>query len=367
MGKERASNLELLRIILMCMVPLYHLMIYNGIVFVPYYDKTPLGLFLVSGSAITADYAFMALSAHFLLEARNKPVISKFLTVGMQVATMYLVKMVTLRILLGYQGDNPYIEDFLIHGAWWFAYGYLILLLVYPLLNGWIFTAKLKYVKISCVILGILFLIHGAFNQVNFINDLLAFGFTYLMLGCMKRQDYQQLLMIRNTRRNMLLLYLSLFLGTFVAGWLVKYPGHLPSDVIASEIVRRLVGKYSMIQFVMGLALFLLFRSIQIPQSKVINRISKAGFTVFLLHETIMGIWWYWGLADYRMRDYSLGAFLGCSVLYLISCYGVAMIVQEIYDRTLAKWGRLLIGKIAKIPWVQNMERRYIEVQQWGK
>ena len=82
--KERQSNFELLRILLMLTIPVYHLMLYNGVFYMDYHKNVAPGLFLSSGGAITADYAFIALTSYFLLESKDRPVIRRFLTFGLR-------------------------------------------------------------------------------------------------------------------------------------------------------------------------------------------------------------------------------------------------------------------------------------------
>ncbi len=44
--KERQSNFELLRILLMLTIPVYHLMLYNGVFYMDYHKNVAPGLFL---------------------------------------------------------------------------------------------------------------------------------------------------------------------------------------------------------------------------------------------------------------------------------------------------------------------------------
>jgi hypothetical protein len=52
--KDRKSNFELLRIILMCTIPIYHLMVYNGVYYVDNANGI-LALIFTVGGAIPAD------------------------------------------------------------------------------------------------------------------------------------------------------------------------------------------------------------------------------------------------------------------------------------------------------------------------
>ena len=95
--KERQSNFELLRILLMLTIPVYHLMLYNGVFYMDYHKNVAPGLFLSSWGAITADYAFIALTSYFLLESKDRPVIRRFLTFGAQVLTLYVIRFIVIR------------------------------------------------------------------------------------------------------------------------------------------------------------------------------------------------------------------------------------------------------------------------------
>ena len=81
--KERQTNFELLRLLLMLTIPVYHLILYNGVFYMDYHKKEAPGLFLSSGGAITADYEFIALTSYFLLEFKDSPIIRWFLLLGL--------------------------------------------------------------------------------------------------------------------------------------------------------------------------------------------------------------------------------------------------------------------------------------------
>lgn len=112
--KERQSNFELLRILLMLTIPVYHLMLYNGVFYMDYHKNVAPGLFLSSGGAITADYAFIALTSYFLLESKDRPVIRRFLTFGAQVLTLYVIRFIVIRGLWGFHSGNWFVEDYIL-------------------------------------------------------------------------------------------------------------------------------------------------------------------------------------------------------------------------------------------------------------
>ena len=79
MKKVRQSNLECMRIFLMLSVVVYHLVLYNGVLATEFNPKTLIGLLATSGGAIVADYAFICLSAYFLLETKKHLFLRVFL------------------------------------------------------------------------------------------------------------------------------------------------------------------------------------------------------------------------------------------------------------------------------------------------
>ena len=356
--KERQSNFELLRILMMCTIPVYHLMIYNGVFFSDYNANVGPGL-LLSAWTIAGDYAYVALSAYFFLEAKRRPVISKFLSFGAMVLTLYVIKIAVLRGLYGHQEGNYFLEDFLIKGSWWFAYGYLALLLAYPLLNRVIFSVSLKRLRAICLVPGILFTINGMLNNVWMGNDLLAFSFAYFYLGYQKRTGFQRLLGLRGDKKRLVFFVGICYIGTVAFSWYAKLPGVM-EDSVACEIIRRLIGKYSIIQFFMGMALFMLFSQIQIRHSRRINVLAKSTVFVFLLHETVLGVFWHFGKVDGQFRFYPLPLFLGWTLLYLLVCFGVGIVAQKLYALLLEPFYDKLIQAICTWKIVQRLEDWFV-------
>lgn len=352
--KERQSNFELLRILMMCTIPVYHLMIYNGVYFSGYNANVGPGL-AFSALTIAGDYAYIALSAYFLLEAKNRPVISKFLSFGAMVLTLYVIKIAVLRGLYGYQEGNYFLEDFLIKGSWWFAYGYLALLLFYPLLNRVIFSVSLKNLRGICLVLGILFTINGMLNKVCMGNDLLAFAFAYFYLGYQKRTGFQRLLGLRGDKKRLAFFVGICYIGMVAFGWYAKLPGVM-EDALACEIIRRLLGKYSVVQFFMGMALFMLFAQIKVKHSRRINALAKSTVFVFLLHETVMGVFWHFGKVDGQLRFYPLPSFLGWTFFYLLTCFVVGIVVQKWYALLLEPLFNKLVRWICARQIVRRLE-----------
>lgn len=343
--KERQSNFELLRILLMLTIPVYHLMLYNGVFYMDYHKNVAPGLFLSSGGAITADYAFIALTSYFLLETKDRPIIRRFLTFGAQVLTLYVIRFAVIRSLWGFHSGNWFVEDYILGGAWWFVAPYMVMLLLYPWLNQWMQKMTICWHGVLCLGLGICFVTNSITLRMNFINDLIAFLFTYVTMGYLRRKDYQRWI-LPTKKRWMAGIYLFGFLVTFFVSWYVKMPGVMENDAAANLIVKHLIGKYAPLQFVMGMSVFFFFRDVQMKQSQMINRLAKSVFFVFLLHETVMGVYWYFGKINGQYPYYSVRAFWGWLLIYLLSCLVVGVLAEALYTKFLAPLWRRIIDKI---------------------
>ena len=192
--KNRSSNFELLRIILMCMIPVYHVMLYNGVMNEQGTPNGILGLILTTGSAIPADYAFMALSSYFLTDIEDKPIrsiIRKLLTVAAKVFTLWLLKTAILRGLFGFNNPKYFVDLFLINGAWWFIYTYLIILCIYPVLNM-VIRALPRAVHIMLIILMSGVLCYNSYViEASWYKDLFSFVLVYLVTAYLKKRPFK--------------------------------------------------------------------------------------------------------------------------------------------------------------------------------
>lgn len=342
---ERQTNFELLRLLLMLTIPVYHLMLYNGVFYMDYHKNVAPGLFLSSGGAITADYAFIALTSYFLLETKDRPIIRRFLTFGAQVLTLYVIRFAVIRSLWGFDSGNWFVEDYILGGAWWFVAPYMVMLLLYPWFNQWMEKMSLCWHGVLCLGFGVCFVANSITLRMNFVNDLIAFLFTYVMMGYLRRKNYQRWI-LPTKKRWMAGIYLLGFLVTFFVSWYVKMPGVMADDAAANLVVKHLIGKYAPLQFVMGLAVFFFFRDVQLRQSQIINHLAKSVFFVFLLHETVMGVYWYFGKIDGQYPYYSVGAFWGWLLIYLLSCLVVGVSAEALYTKFVAPLWRRVINRI---------------------
>lgn len=333
----------------MVAIPLYHLCVYNGIMYVPINKFTNISLVMTSGSAIMADYAFMALSSFFLLRRKDynirsvdkkniikAKIIKKFLSFLAEVIVIYFIKEYAFEIVFANEMDNILVHKTLRGGVWWFVEVYLVILLVYPILNTAIEEMSKKVLLFVSILFGLALTINGCFNQLNFYNDLIAFLFTYFSVGYLSKIDYSRFMGIPANRFVMLGIYIVLYLATTIITIKIK---HMPIDLEqGNSIIKLLIGKYCIFQYIMGLSIFLVFKDIKISHNRVINKIATLTFYVFLLHETVMMIFWKKGILSPMINAYDWGgrvSFAIWLIIYIICCFVAAAIIKFLYDRIL--------------------------------
>lgn len=339
----------------MAAIPWYHLMLYSGMNHIDFQVFTIPSLLICSGTAIVADYAFMAMSAYFFLESEERPLLPRFLGILAPVLFLYVIKIGVLKGGLHFSEDFSLYKNFFYEGSWWFIKVYLIMLCIYPALNQIIASLSEKYLRLVCCFLGIGFLYQGFIQETGIFEDLWAFVFTYFVIAYLKRGDFQKYLGIQNKKFNMCLIYLAGYILTFAGCLLAKWTDGFISEFAYTDVLTIFIGRYSFLQFLMGIAVFLLFRSMKIRQSSRINAFAKNVFYVFLLHETVMAVFWKFQklvIVDDVLPWKNMAEFIFWCMVYLLSCFLVAILVRFIYEKTIRKWVEKCIAWAEKLPFM---------------
>ena len=293
MKEKRDASIELLRIFLMCTIPIYHLMLYNGVLYVDYHANTILGIVFASG-AIPADYAFMAISAYYLQEKNvtwNQKHIKRILNFTILLAVLYVVRFTVLRGLFGFHNTKYFVDLFLMTGAWWYAWGF------------------------AC--------------------DLIAFSWVYFAMGLLRKQSGKKRFGIKVTTSKLFLFSAVLYLCMTLLCIEARIPQSIFPVEVGMELTKRLMGRYSLPAAILGIVLFFAVREIQIQPRLWITVLADTTMYVFLLHDTVMGVFWYFGKCWNDFSYYSREAFCGWMMIYLAACYLVALLFQKIYQ-----WGQ---------------------------
>lgn len=334
-------------------------MVYNGVFYIDNVNGI-IALALSVGSAIPADYAFMAVSSYYLIKKRDIGLshLKRSLLLILQVIVLYIIKVVTLRSLFGYNNSDYFVDSLLMKGAWWYIYPYILLTIVYPLINIILEKCKPIYVYIITILLGASLLVFSVRNNPNFVEDLIAFLFTYFFFGSLDKKKEAK------KSQNNKTLIISLILAVICEAVLIivtfsaRFDGiDLSSlylgEISNSTIVKYIIGRYNPIAIIMGYALFFLFRNIRLPENRVINRIAHITLYVFLLHDAILGVFWYFGKCDNYYGYYPTGQFILWMIIFVVVSFATCFVVNIIYDNTC----RRLFVKLTDRVW-KNVGRK---------
>ena len=340
--KQRKSNLELMRLLMICTVPIFHLMLYNNVFSGGWSPTTITALILCAGGAIPADYAFISLSCYFFCKKKNaklKDAVRKVINIAVLTGVLWLLRYIILHGLYGKDLTNDlFVGLFLLHGAWWYIYAYVVMAMIYPFVN-WLLQ-KINF-GVHCLLWAaslVLFIAQGLENKMCWYNDVLAFLFIYLTisavlrkreLGKRKMGDYKKLCLVGILLCYAILLAICCY---------VKYPAFNVSADKATNICLLVMGRYNFIAAIDGMLIFVFFLQLELPYIRGVNKAAHYTIYILLLHETCMGIIGKcFGHLVGDVANYSVPQMLLWSVLYLLATFVFSICIGWIYENTIEK------------------------------
>lgn len=343
---KKSTNFELLRILLTLFIPTYHWLLYNGIFYADNSINNIVAIIPFSGISFSCLYAFIAMSSYFLLKKKTSFQIRKVLDFGALCITLWIFKTLLISNLYSGWRMNYYIDTFFLKGAWWYVYPYVLLMIFYPYLNKFIYSCTKKTLYLCTFISGVWFLINEAMNLTIFLNDCVMFLFIYLLMGCLIQYTPGQF--INKHKKSILITsYIICVSAIILISIALKWPNNGLELEIENEIFQWVHGRYNILGVISGLALFILFKDIEVPYHKAIHDISKITLFVFLLHETVMSIFWYFEIKSCEFLSYLPSAeFWGLFFMYVLFCFLFAYLVYRIYYAVFAPLWKKCFDKI---------------------
>ena len=346
---KKSTNYELLRILLTLFIPIYHWILYNGIFYAPDSLNSVLSLILFTGIPFSCLYAFIAMSSYFLIKKKYSWSLKKVLSFAALAITLFLFKYVFIHVLFIGVDMYSFIYDFFIHGAWWYVYPYILLMIIYPLLNRFIYNVHILILYATTLFFGVWFMMNSAKNDTHFLNDCVMFLFIYLVMGCLERRKDTSTFYQKHKTGILLSIY---SFGILLITGLCIYYKLFASSLSAMEIekiIQKIHGRYNMIGFVCGITIFTLFRNIEVPYKPIIHKMSKLTLYVFLLHETVMSVFWRYEIKGVEGLAYlPVWQFFGLILIYMLMCIATAFLISQAYTHLIEPLWNKLISRITK-------------------
>ncbi|MCR5580695.1 MAG: acyltransferase family protein [Pseudobutyrivibrio sp.] len=320
--QARSSNIELLRIISMFMIIIYHIIIHcvnvqlvnvssiealeNGWFNNPLYYRQLLYLSLCMPLGLVGNSIFIMISGYFLVDRDidilkvSKKMLSQLLFAAVALVLISAAFIHNNEDITSVQYLFSYIKiQYFNKMSWFVGYYFIIMLVAYMFLNK--FLAKLDYKKYLGFLLAIL-----AVSQLSWSGSLLddlASGLRTVMVGVFFYafggfiKKYNPFARVRGYVFFLIIALTNLIIGISyhnnVIGKIESYYFNLaeaeldPAAVTDMDFIQSIpkFQNYSIVVVILGICLFEIFRRIKLPTIKPINFIAQATFMIYLLHD----------------------------------------------------------------------------------
>lgn len=271
--KIRQSNIELLRIVSMLFIIVYHFLLHAIKPANPQWDQLLSALIPVVHIGVIC---FVLISGYWGIRFSVKGFIRLFLYCSFYSVLIYLA----------YTGINPgsfnmvELHRNILPFQWWFVQIYLCLYLLAPIIKMPLKKASLQQKLMYVVILAIISFVLGNFiPQLKGGKNPINFVFIYYIGSLLQSVVRAGHLPEQKRKSRAIVLYAGLSVFTFLALYLC-YPYKTVYNMLY-----RVFYEYNGIGLILSASLlFLVLISFNL-RSKYINRVARSVFSVYLLHE----------------------------------------------------------------------------------
>lgn len=332
-SQKRNSSIELLRIIAMAMVLIFHAVCFSYLKGVPTVEEVrsaPIGTifsFLTTSLSAVCVNVFVLISGWFGIHFKPKRLLSLVFQVLFFAILVY-------GALLIYDWDAYWNISgwamFLLQnsGEYWFVKEYILLMLLSPMLNAFVENASKRHLELFLILFYTFQTIYGWFfiNGSSLAGGYSALSFVGLYLLASYLHKYIMCEGAIYWAKQSFYFYFSLYLGIAtilaIAGYAITYLGF--------PISGRLYTYTSPLAIVEAICLLLAFTRIDF-QSRAINWIAASCFAVYLLHGNEFLLRPFYGktIRIWFSTD-ATGIYLLKTSLFIIICYIAAVLIDKI-------------------------------------
>lgn len=280
MGKERDSNIELYRIVLMLLIIAHHYVVNSGLLHLMYkdiYAPKSIFLFIIGAWGKIGINCFILITGYFM--CKSKISINKFLKLFFEVefykVVIFLLFVITKNEVFSYSGLIKAMLP-ITSISRNFTGCYIVFYLFIPFINKLIYSLSKNEHRI---IIGLLLLIYSIIGNIpkfyiefNYVS---LFIMIYFIGAYIRMYDFSiSDKIVKCFNAGMIILcLLSVLLGIYL------------SKEINKEMVYFFVNDANKLLAVFtSIGLFLRFKIIKIKNNKWINQIAKSTFGVLLIH-----------------------------------------------------------------------------------
>jgi len=344
--KVRQSNFELLRIISMLLIVAHHFSVHGGMK----HDTKKVTVnrlwsqFISIGGKIGVNI-FVLISGYFLTSSK-KVKINKFLKLELQ-----MIFYAVIQYLIGVKLCK--FEEFSLknlkhnifpvtYGIWWFAQTYVILYLLFPLINGCIHGISRQTHRNYLIVTTMIWCIIPTIFEVNAYssNFLIWFGFIYFVAGYLRKYKVAE-----NTKA---ITWILLGIGTYILIFLTAVINDYRaiSNEKALKYTNYLFDLKMIPVLFSALFLFIGFSKLNI-KSRAINFISATTFGIYLIHDHPMIRHLIW-MVIVKVPDFTNSSYLiPFSIFVIVAVFTVCSIIEAIRIYTIERLYMNLVNYIS--------------------
>ena len=330
--KIRNSNFELLRIVSMFLIVLYHVILHGNTVGNCTNDIIKVFLTLIMYISIIHVNSFVLLTGYFQSKSTFKK--NKLISLILQ-ALFYMIVIIVVLESLGIitLSNLKILKEvlFLDVNSYWFIKTYVFLYLLSPFLNILIKNLKQKDYKklliILTVIVSVLPYVTG--HQLFDNNGYTLYSFVYLYLLGAYLREYPVLKKVSMKKSTLRIVLLSIFFGCAILNYAITSLSQhfINVNSLFTEIANNLnyvkFDYSNTIVIVQTIAYFLFFETLNI-KSNIINFVSKLTFGIYLIHDNVLIRT---GLLLYKVLGVDNGPFSSYSFVIYIFVIAVLIFV----------------------------------------
>lgn len=379
--KERNSNIELMRIISMFFIIIYHINMHAGF-------EAPSGFIEILMSILICLIvvhvnSYVLVTGYF--QSKSSLKISKVIKLNNSVWFYKVLYLIIFLFLIKYTNIPIYSDISPVdtiktlmpfdYGIYWFIDCYLVLYIISPLLNIIVKNTNKKQHFMILIALFILISCIGTFGKDEIIytrngHSLISFIFLYFIGAYLAKYPIEKERILKNTNNTQRrLLYLFLYLFFVMLTFLFKEVANtfLSGGTLSHEIGTILSNQYlnyTSPSILFSSIFYVLFFTTLNIKSKKINSISKYIFGVYLIHENKllfenMYKWMEFDKIQYTSFKLITIILLLSIVIFIVSIF-IEFLRQKlfkfIYNRKIfcrfRKWYRSYLEKLGlKINW----------------
>lgn len=334
--KQRSSNIELYRIIVMLLIVAHHYVVNSNLLDLLSKDEfsfRPLYFYVLGMWGKIGINCFVLITGYFMCTSRIT--LRKFLKLVLEVE-FYNISIYLLFVIWGYQDFS--IIDFS-RRIWlvWrvqdgFTTCYLLFYLFIPFLN--VFIDNLSQIKHK-YFLYLTLSIYSVLPSIPHIrvdmNYLTWFCLLYMISSYIRKYEPRALNVLSNLVGVFSIVLIALLSVVVLRYVSIKMNMNLHYFFVMD--VNKVVG------LVTSIVLFNYFRNINIPSNKLINAIAATTFGIYLIHTNSdsMREWLWIDIIDV-CGHYAINHYIFYSLFFVIAIFIVASLIDYLRIKTIEKW-----------------------------